>query len=51
MSLMRGPVVEEPVVEVVEEGRIGPLRVLPALPPSDEGNTQGGDGGKDDTGQ
>ncbi|XP_054285011.1 ryanodine receptor isoform X1 [Macrosteles quadrilineatus] len=50
MSLMRGPVVEEPVVEVVEEGRIGPLRVLPALPPSDEGNAQG-DGGKDDTGQ
>ncbi|XP_069698288.1 ryanodine receptor isoform X7 [Periplaneta americana] len=32
MSLMRGPQVEEPVEEVKEEERIGPLRVLPALP-------------------
>jgi hypothetical protein len=32
MSLMRGPQVEEPVEEVKEEGKIGPLRVLPALP-------------------
>ncbi|XP_067007679.2 ryanodine receptor [Anabrus simplex] len=32
MSLMRGPQTEEPVVEVKEEEKIGPLRVLPALP-------------------
>lgn len=48
MSLMRGPQVEEVVVEVKEEERIGPLRVLPALP-SD--TNQGADGGKDDNGQ
>ncbi|XP_049853809.1 ryanodine receptor isoform X5 [Schistocerca gregaria] len=39
MSLMRGPQIEEPVVEVKEEERMGPLRVLPALPATpDEAN-------------
>nr|CAD7424343.1 unnamed protein product [Timema monikensis] len=37
MSLMRGPQVEEPVVEVKEDEKMGPLRVLPALPATDEG--------------
>lgn len=32
MSLMRGPQVEEPVVEVKEEEKVGPIRALAALP-------------------
>lgn len=36
MSLMRGPQVEEVVEENKEEERIGPSRVLPALPPTPE---------------
>jgi hypothetical protein len=32
MSLMRGPQVEEPAVEVKEEEKLGPIRKLPALP-------------------
>ncbi|KAG8317291.1 Ryanodine receptor 2 [Homalodisca vitripennis] len=52
MSLMRGPQVEEVVVEEKEEERVGPLRVLPALPASsDDSNNQGAEGGKDDNGQ
>lgn len=56
MSLMRGPHIEEPVEEVKEEERSGPLRVLPALPPTpDETNTQlqafGLDITKEDNGQ
>ncbi|KAJ8867411.1 hypothetical protein PR048_031212 [Dryococelus australis] len=54
---MRGPQLEEPVVEVKsEEEKMGPLRVLPALPSSDEaGATQmqafGLDITKEDNGQ
>lgn len=53
---MRGPQIEEPVVEVKEEEKHGPLRVLPALPPTpDEPNTQiqafGLDITKEDNGQ
>ncbi|XP_063236802.1 ryanodine receptor isoform X2 [Bacillus rossius redtenbacheri] len=57
MSLMRGPQPEEPVVEAKgEEERMGPLRVLPALPAADEaGATQmqafGLDITKEDNGQ
>jgi hypothetical protein len=29
---MRGPQVEEPVVEIKEEEKVGPIRTLPALP-------------------
>ena len=36
MALMRGPQTEEVVVEVKEEEKLGPLRVLPALPHSKE---------------
>lgn len=36
MSLMRGPQTEEVVAEVKEEEKLGPLRVLPALPHSKE---------------
>lgn len=36
MSLMRGPQVEEPVEENKEEEKIGPSRMLPALPPTPE---------------
>lgn len=52
MSLMRGPQVEEVVLEVKEDDEWGksPLRVLPALLASDEGNNQGAEGGKEDTG-
>ncbi|XP_033608233.1 ryanodine receptor isoform X6 [Cryptotermes secundus] len=32
MSLMRGPQIEEPVAEVKEEEKLGPVRMLPALP-------------------
>jgi hypothetical protein len=32
MSLMRGPQIDEPMEEMKEEEKIGPLRVLPALP-------------------
>lgn len=40
MSLMRGPVVEEPVVEVVQEEKMGPMRVLPSLPSTEDKNNQ-----------
>lgn len=55
MSLMRGPQIEEHVEEAKEE-KSGPLRVLPALPPTpDETNTQlqafGLDITKEDNGQ
>ncbi|KAG8232312.1 hypothetical protein J437_LFUL009411 [Ladona fulva] len=44
LTLMRGPQQEEPVVEQKEEGKIGPLRMLPALPaPVDDS----GGGGKE----
>lgn len=36
MSLMRGSQVEEPVEESKEEEKIGPSRMLPALPPTPE---------------
>ncbi|XP_045464164.1 ryanodine receptor isoform X4 [Harmonia axyridis] len=55
MSLMRGPVVEEPVVEVKEEEKSGHLRMLPALPSAEEQNSQmqafGMDVVKEDNGQ
>ncbi|KAG5899237.1 hypothetical protein JTB14_035422 [Gonioctena quinquepunctata] len=55
MSLMRGPLVEEPVIQVVQEEKVGPMRVLPSLPPTDEQNTQiqafGVDITKEDNGQ
>ncbi|BES99791.1 ryanodine receptor [Nesidiocoris tenuis] len=38
-SLMSGPT-EEPVVEVKEEEKSGPLRLMPALPPSDEAGSE-----------
>lgn len=54
LSLMRGPV-EEPVVEVKEEEEKSLSRVLPALPSSEEQNTQmqafGLDITKEDNGQ
>lgn len=55
LSLMRGPV-EEPMVQVKEEEeKMGLSRMLPALPSSEEQNTQlqtvGTDSSKDDTGQ
>ncbi|CAH2015696.1 unnamed protein product [Acanthoscelides obtectus] len=56
MSLMRGPVVEE-VVEVVQEEKAGPLRVLPSLPASTDEQQQqqmqafGLDIAKEDNGQ
>ncbi|CAG9853862.1 unnamed protein product [Phyllotreta striolata] len=40
MSLMRGPAVEEPVIQQVVEEKAGPLRVLPSLPSTEEQNTQ-----------
>lgn len=40
MSLMRGPAVEEPVIQVAVEEKTGPLRVLPSLPTTEEQNTQ-----------
>lgn len=40
MSLMRGPVVEEPVIQIVQEEKVGPLRMLPSLPSTEEQNTQ-----------
>lgn len=36
LSLMRGSQVEEPVQEVKEEEKVGPMRVLPALPAPEE---------------
>lgn len=55
MSLMRGPLVEEPVVEVKEEEKSGHLRLLPALPSAEEQNSQmqafGMDVVKEDNGQ
>uniref|UniRef100_A0A6P7G955 Ryanodine receptor-like n=1 Tax=Diabrotica virgifera virgifera TaxID=50390 RepID=A0A6P7G955_DIAVI len=55
MSLMKGPAVEEPVVEQVEEEKSAPLRVLPSLPSTEEQNTQmqafGMDITKEDDGQ
>lgn len=56
LNLMRGPQIEEPVVEVKEEEKHGPLRVLPALPAaSEEPSTQmqafGLDITKEDNGQ
>jgi ryanodine receptor 2 len=54
LSLMRGPV-EEPVVEIKEEEKVGLTRVLPALPSTEEQNTQmqafGLDITKEDNGQ
>ena len=54
LSLMRGPV-EEPVVEIKEEEKVGLTRVLPALPSTEEANTQmqafGLDITKEDNGQ
>ncbi|KAK4873043.1 hypothetical protein RN001_015072 [Aquatica leii] len=41
MSLMRGPQQEEPVVEVKDEEKVGPMKVLAALPAAaEEPNTQ-----------
>ncbi|KAH1003553.1 hypothetical protein HUJ04_003457 [Dendroctonus ponderosae] len=40
MSLMRGPVVEEPIVEIKEEEKVSHLRVLPPLPHAEDPNTQ-----------
>ncbi|XP_030749975.1 ryanodine receptor isoform X1 [Sitophilus oryzae] len=40
MSLMRGPVVEEPMIEIKEEEKVSPLRMLPQLPPAEDPNTQ-----------
>lgn len=55
MSLMRGPVVEEPIVEIKEEEKVSHLRLLPPLPPADDPNTQmqafGLDITKEDNGQ
>jgi hypothetical protein len=36
MTLMRGPQIEEPVETLKEEEKIGPLRMLPALPATPE---------------
>lgn len=55
MSLMRGPMVEEPVVEIKEEEKVSHLRVLPQLPPAEDPNAQlpalAMDVSKDETGQ
>ncbi|KAJ8959410.1 hypothetical protein NQ318_022100 [Aromia moschata] len=55
MSLMRGPVVEEPIIQVVQEEKVGPMRMLPSLPSTEEQNTQmqafGMDITKEDNGQ
>lgn len=55
LSLMRGPIEEQPIVEVKEEERVGLTRALPALPSSEEQNTQmqafGLDITKEDNGQ
>ncbi|XP_057661319.1 ryanodine receptor isoform X14 [Diorhabda carinulata] len=55
MLLMRGPAVEEPVIQTVVEEKVGPLRVLPSLPSTEEPNTQmqafGVDITKEDNGQ
>lgn len=40
MSLMRGPAVEETIVEVKEEEKSSHLRMLPQLPSTEEQNTQ-----------
>ncbi|XP_046400098.1 ryanodine receptor isoform X3 [Ischnura elegans] len=47
LTLMRGPQPEEPVVEQKEEERMGPLRVLPALPaPVDDSGGTGKESGQ-----
>lgn len=46
MSLMRGSQTEEVVVEVKEEEKLGPLRVLPALPSSKEEPPNAAPGGQ-----
>lgn len=55
LSLMRGPIEEQPIIEVKEEEKIGLSRALPALPSSEEQNTQmqafGLDITKEDNGQ
>lgn len=56
MSLMRGPQIEEPVVVKEELEKVGPMRLLPALPAvTDDQNTQmqafGLDITKEDNGQ
>ncbi|KAK9885791.1 hypothetical protein WA026_013660 [Henosepilachna vigintioctopunctata] len=55
MSLMRGPIVEEPVIEVKEEEKSAHLRLLPALPSTEDQNLQmqafGVDVQKEDNGQ
>lgn len=57
MSLMRGPIVEEPVTQVAiqEEIKMSPMRVLPSLPSTEDQNTQmqafGLDITKEDNGQ
>lgn len=55
MSLMRGPVVEEPIVEIKEEEKVSHLRLLPPLPPAEDPNTQlqpfGTEVSKEDAGQ
>ncbi|XP_072162212.1 ryanodine receptor isoform X2 [Bemisia tabaci] len=53
MSLMRGPQVEEPVVEIKEEEKWGSMRKLPALPPPEDGKDSqlimhGSEGSKED---
>lgn len=35
---MRGPAIEEPVEEVKEEEKMGPLRIMPPPPPAGEQN-------------
>ncbi|KAJ8982736.1 hypothetical protein NQ317_014034 [Molorchus minor] len=55
MSLMRGPVVEEPVTQIAHEEKVGPMRMLQSLPSTEEPNTQiqaiGMDVTKEDSGQ
>lgn len=57
MSLMRGTVVEEPVVQVAiqEDIKMSPMRILPSLPSTEDQNTQmqafGLDITKEDNGQ
>lgn len=56
MSLMRGPQVEEPVVEIKEEEKWGSMRKLPALPPPEDGKDSqlimhGSEGSKEDGAQ
>lgn len=44
---MRGPQIEEPVVEIKEEEKSGPLRIIPALPPPEDSSLLPSDGSRD----